>query len=674
MAGQDRAFVGKNAPRVQMALRRVAGAGGGAFEAGGDLTGTSTDQTVAAIQGMPTPSGDSAQVDQYLRANSVLSTPRSLQIDDDVLWVGESGQSGVVGSPNVTAFAVSDPSDLQLVHNIDLSSVLPAVDRVRDLAQDDTYLFVACWDAEHVAIIEKATGAIAGWAYAPDPNGTRVLSVTTDGAGKLFAMVLADWSGTPTPYVARWDLASCLGQAPGTVAPEATCVLPNPARRVRYGARGVFVFDANFGTGIFRVDPIAMAISATYAAPGCFMSGIVANGSLWAVDLYGPLLRLNPYTLAVESSVALPGAGSPGPIEIEFGPDGVGGTTMLWVSDSFTQVCWSVNPTTETPTAYAIPSYTEGVVGDSSHVFLGAYVGTTPNTPGIVVLDPAVPSASVEVPLALVYDDLPLGAPTVVWRPAGPVDASNVFLTWPEVIAACQQIQGIKTIYVDSAAAVVPAGDWNPGGYTIMRGRNQVENGSTQTSVTFTDARIRNIYEFDGLALLNNSGSLSAIDQSYQSGSRIVTYRLRHRTTVSVTPGSTPFFLLNVAPRDVHLYLHDDAQVQTGTGPVILSTLLGAGLVLHLQDVSRFQQNCWQSATGGPLTTTLASPFAVLEEPQFTPPVSVANRNFLSGSGAPNGVVDGRTGDLYTSVGGGANVTLWVKESSPTSNTGWVAK
>lgn len=47
--------------------------------------------------------------------------------------------------------------------------------------------------------------------------------------------------------------------------------------------------------------------------------------------------------------------------------------------------------------------------------------------------------------------------------------------------------------------------------------------------------------------------------------------------------------------------------------------------------------------------------------------------NFKRGSGSPEGVVTGIVGDLYTRTDGGANTTLYVKESG-TGNTGWVAK
>lgn len=46
----------------------------------------------------------------------------------------------------------------------------------------------------------------------------------------------------------------------------------------------------------------------------------------------------------------------------------------------------------------------------------------------------------------------------------------------------------------------------------------------------------------------------------------------------------------------------------------------------------------------------------------------------LVGSGSPEGVVTANPGSLYLNLAGGANVTLYVKESGTATNTGWVAK
>lgn len=43
------------------------------------------------------------------------------------------------------------------------------------------------------------------------------------------------------------------------------------------------------------------------------------------------------------------------------------------------------------------------------------------------------------------------------------------------------------------------------------------------------------------------------------------------------------------------------------------------------------------------------------------------------GTGSPNGFTTANPGSIYTNASGGANATLWVKESG-TGNTGWVSK
>ena len=49
------------------------------------------------------------------------------------------------------------------------------------------------------------------------------------------------------------------------------------------------------------------------------------------------------------------------------------------------------------------------------------------------------------------------------------------------------------------------------------------------------------------------------------------------------------------------------------------------------------------------------------------------NAYVTGGAGSPEGVLTGVVGTLYTRTDGGANTTLYVKESG-VGNTGWVAK
>lgn len=46
----------------------------------------------------------------------------------------------------------------------------------------------------------------------------------------------------------------------------------------------------------------------------------------------------------------------------------------------------------------------------------------------------------------------------------------------------------------------------------------------------------------------------------------------------------------------------------------------------------------------------------------------------LRGSGSPEGAVVAKVGRLYVRTDGGANTTLYVKESGDNTATGWIAK
>jgi len=54
--------------------------------------------------------------------------------------------------------------------------------------------------------------------------------------------------------------------------------------------------------------------------------------------------------------------------------------------------------------------------------------------------------------------------------------------------------------------------------------------------------------------------------------------------------------------------------------------------------------------------------------------LGTANLGISRGTGSPEGVVTALVGSLYIRTDGGAATTLYVKESSPTPSTGWVAK
>lgn len=54
--------------------------------------------------------------------------------------------------------------------------------------------------------------------------------------------------------------------------------------------------------------------------------------------------------------------------------------------------------------------------------------------------------------------------------------------------------------------------------------------------------------------------------------------------------------------------------------------------------------------------------------------VTQVNLPIFTGKGSPNGSVTASIGALYLRLDGGANTTLYVKESGTNTNSGWTAK
>lgn len=96
-------------------------------------------------------------------------------------------------------------------------------------------------------------------------------------------------------------------------------------------------------------------------------------------------------------------------------------------------------------------------------------------------------------------------------------------------------------------------------------------------------------------------------------------------------------------------------------------------------------QNSDYTISGSTITFlpgSIPQPGDVLEAFYRTsPPVSLPPGTLIAspcmlqaGNGSPNGLVTGSPCDIYLNTSGGANSTLWVKESGISTNTGWVGK
>ena len=124
----------------------------------------------------------------------------------------------------------------------------------------------------------------------------------------------------------------------------------------------------------------------------------------------------------------------------------------------------------------------------------------------------------------------------------------------------------------------------------------------------------------------------------------------------------------------IHAVLADEsgyANVTSGgfyTGNV--ASLTGSGLTLDAGTFIRWNSSSKiYSPSDGVLllTNNAVSGFTRLE-------LGATNLGISRGTGSPEGVVTALVGSLYIRTDGGAATTLYVKESSPTPSTGWVAK
>jgi hypothetical protein len=389
-------LAGSTKPRIQQALRR------GAFVAGGDLDGTPTEQQVVAIDGVPTPGAGSANPGDVMTVeNDFPAAPRSLLMDGTTLWAAASTQIEPPPTPTPEVYRYTAAGDdLTVEAKIDLAAILPAVKRVRQIAQDANYIYAATWDAENFAIIDKSTNQVVGWGYVA---GERVHSLCSDGAGNIFVHALD--MGPFTSTIRRFSLAACLGQPPNTVGPNATLTMPNNIRRLVYHNGFLYVTDGGFGGGLQQVNPTSMSIVATNPALSSH-DLVVAFGSLWVTEYSGSnVWRVNLITLAVQATVATGASDVNG---IGTGPDAAyTPDAWIWVTDLAGAQVFAIDPGTNAQvSAVTVTGESEGVAGGATRVYSGAFLA--PNT-AIDSTDPASATSVVAISPHIIYATRPSG-------------------------------------------------------------------------------------------------------------------------------------------------------------------------------------------------------------------------------------------------------------------------
>ncbi len=414
--------------------RRIATSGGG-FTAGGDLEGTSTEQTVAAIRTMPTPEAATASPFDFLRVSGGLGlrSPRSCVADGGFVWVGEHTQDEASGSGRVS---VVDAEALELVTQIDLAAEYPAIDNsgVRDMAQDDTYVYCACWSSKQIAIIRKADNAIVGWATINAASGfAQAVSVCADNAGSFYVCGQHDESW----HIYKFTTAACLGQPPNTVEPVLSEQIFYGPRKIRYGLGALFLANGGKGDGsaLHKANPVNLLETGTFSVPAPAetdfgMDCLVAFGSVWVTNndrSFQAMYRVNPATMALEATIPFSPMVGENINCIGLGPDdeGAANARLLVNTVDNTQTQFVVDPGTDSiETTFDIPnSGGEQICSQGDRYFVASPVAAG-NRPDLYCVEGAAGLFTLQVgELHLIYD--PADASTMPyvstykWPPPG---------------------------------------------------------------------------------------------------------------------------------------------------------------------------------------------------------------------------------------------------------------
>ena len=319
----------------------------GGFTAGGDLTGSSTDQTVSYIRGIasmnPAFAADGLFV--KLEVPTYYTEPYNLLFDGDYGYLIEANILEGVTSKVVRKFHLASPTSWELSGSVDITPVLDA-NRFSDMAQDGTYLFVTTWDWENVVIIRKSNMAIVGWAYVEDYTA---VSVASDGAGSFYVNAAGSDS-----RIFKFSVSDCLGQPPSTVTSSVYCVVPNIGSFLRYGGGKLwFVRNSRY---VDRIDPSTMLLEDTWDAGGSWQI-IYADyllDSVWATCSHGASSRVSRIIPTDMSSVGIHISIST-PSGCCVGKSATGNDAIFVGSATSAAIAW-LNPVTNTEIGHVEPT------------------------------------------------------------------------------------------------------------------------------------------------------------------------------------------------------------------------------------------------------------------------------------------------------------------------------
>jgi hypothetical protein len=275
------------------------------------------------------------------------------------------------------------------------------------------------------------------------------------------------------------------------------------------------------------------------------------------------------------------------------------------------------------------------------------------------------------------------------YYPGGGIDRANVFSDWTQMIALCRlSPRASKRIYFDLSASadvvVMPAGASDFGGNVALIGLENAANSFFPT-INFTLGSSWTTAPVEIRDLSIHSGQAAVYPITFSRP--FPTLLLTGGTFIDAAAGSKPVFRipasvgLDVIAKDI-VFLGDGTHAIFETAAAASSTLTmnmcdqadleaaaitqGAGSIIRLVYDS--------GAARIPTAYANLTAFQAVCTNIGLDPTHNTKPQFYSGAGSPNGVVTASPPALYFNTTGGANTTLYVKESGASTNTGWVAK
>lgn len=278
---------------------------GGGFTAGGDLTGTSTDQTVSKIRGIDSPDPAAFSNEFYIRCQltALMDEPRTVVYDGTHLWL-------ITKAGGAFTLYQIDPSTRTILNEVAISG--------RSIAVDGTYVYVTTFDDNHVALVNKTTLTIDGWAYV----GTQANNIALDGADNFCVT-------TDGTEIQKFVIANVVGQVRFAHTADATLTLTDTARTLFFGDGYYWVLSQPWGTTLWKVDPLTFTVTTSNSYVQDVQSVLHAFGYVWiTTNSAQSVLQIDPTTLTQVQEIVLPGRA----YDICVGPDSTGTpNTWLWI-------------------------------------------------------------------------------------------------------------------------------------------------------------------------------------------------------------------------------------------------------------------------------------------------------------------------------------------------------